>query len=245
MKSVLLLALCIWFAFQPTAHAIESKTFHNDTYDIQTIDLAKTELHLYWKKPDGTPYRTLNELRLALRTQKQKPRLLVNSGIYDKDERPLGLHIENGKTLRKVNRTKGSGGNFGLRPNGVFIIRRASTGLTASVVETSAFKESDSIVEATQSGPMLLIDGKIHLAFTKRSENKKIRNGVGVDRAGHVVFAISRTPVSFYDFADFYRTALDCPNALYLDGTISMMIDDQTPDAESQLVGFVGMWAAY
>lgn len=233
--------------FFSSAHAFESRTFRQISFDVQSINLKTHDVRQYWKNPEGKAYARLADLRKTLRTQKKPPILLVNSGIYDTSYRPLGLYIENGQRFRKLNESKGSGGNFGLRPNGVFFISRANDGASAAVVETSKFKMSDAITEATQSGPLLVIDDKLHPAFSKGSENKKIRNGVGVSRAGHVVFAISQAPVSFYDFADFFRTELDCPNALYLDGTISMMIDDRTPDsaAETQLVPFVGMWAAW
>jgi uncharacterized protein YigE (DUF2233 family) len=50
-----------------------------------------------------------------------------------------------------------------------------------------------------------------------------IRNGVGVSNAGRVVLAISEEPVSLHEFAMLFRDALDCPNALYLDGVISSL----------------------
>jgi uncharacterized protein YigE (DUF2233 family) len=74
---------------------------------------------------------------------------------------------------------------------------------------------------ATQSGPMLVIDGKLHPRFLPDSDSLKRRNGVGVSRDGMVHFAISENTVRFYDFATLFRDALDAPNALYLDGTIS------------------------
>jgi uncharacterized protein YigE (DUF2233 family) len=79
------------------------------------------------------------------------------------------------------------------------------------------------IAHATQSGPMLIIDGALHPKFLIDATSRKRRNGVGVREDGTVVFAISDSGVTFHEFATYFRDALDCPNALYLDGTISRL----------------------
>ena len=40
---------------------------------------------------------------------------------------------------------------------------------------------------------------------------------------GVVVFAISDSPVTFDTFARLFRDALACPNALFLDGSVSSL----------------------
>jgi hypothetical protein len=79
------------------------------------------------------------------------------------------------------------------------------------------------ISDAMQSGPILVTNGRIHPRFIPGYHSRHIRNGVGVDGDGRVVFAISNQPVNFHDFATLFRDALDCPDALYLDGSISEM----------------------
>ena len=74
---------------------------------------------------------------------------------------------------------------------------------------------------ATQSGPMLVIEGALHPAFRPESPNLRIRNGVGVASDGSVWLVISREPVRFHDLATLFRDGLGCPDALYLDGTVS------------------------
>src|SRR5260221_194495 len=74
---------------------------------------------------------------------------------------------------------------------------------------------------ATQSGPMLVRGGDIHPDLNADSKSRKIRSGVGVCRDGTIVFALSRTTVTFYDFASLFLARLKCPNALFLDGDIS------------------------
>jgi len=86
-------------------------------------------------------------------------------------------------------------------------------------METRAFaKQRPEADLATQSGPMLVINGRLHPRFDRNSTSLKARNGVGVRADGKVVFAISQAEVSFDAFARLFRDALNCPNALFLDG---------------------------
>ena len=81
--------------------------------------------------------------------------------MYHPDNSPVGLYVEDGRELARVNTNAGPG-NFHMRPNGVFYV----TGEVAAIVETRSFIKQNLRVEfATQSGPMLVIDGKIHPRF--------------------------------------------------------------------------------
>ncbi len=73
---------------------------------------------------------------------------------------------------------------------------------------------------ATQSGPMLVVDGEINKLFDPNSHNFNIRNGVGILPNNELIFAISINKVSFYDFARYFKEQ-GCSNALFLDGYIS------------------------
>jgi uncharacterized protein YigE (DUF2233 family) len=114
----------------------------------------------------------------------------------------------------------------------------------AQILETSEYANSKRpVLEAAQSGPLLLRRGKIHQRFREGSDNKKLRSGAGVNAEGHVVFAVSEGAVGFYEFAVFFRDTLRCQNALYLDGTIStLLVADRA--APTQLVPYTGLWAA-
>jgi uncharacterized protein YigE (DUF2233 family) len=65
---------------------------------------------------------------------------------------------------------------------------------------------------------MLVINGRVHPRFDRRSTSLKARNGVGVRADGKVIFAISQGEVSFDAFARLFRDGLNCLNALFLDG---------------------------
>lgn len=126
------------------------------------------------------------------------------------------MYIENGIMHQELN-TREASGNFYLKPNGVFYLTKNRS---AVICATSDFKNEESILFATQSGPMLVHEGKIHDAFKKGSKNLNIRNGVGILPDGKVVFAMSKAEVNLYDFA-MYFSELGCKEALYLDGFVS------------------------
>jgi len=140
----------------------------------------------------------------------------MNAGMYKQDYSPQGLFIENKKLLHPLDTSSGTG-NFYLKPNGVFYITFDNT---AIICTTTDFKDYGQIKYATQSGPMLLIDGQIHSAFKEGSTNLNIRNGVGILPDNTLVFAMSKKEINFYDFANYFKT-LGCKNALYLDGLVS------------------------
>ena len=152
-------------------------------------------------------------------------RFAMNGGMYDEDGRPIGLFIEDGRTVRRLNRNEGPG-NFHLLPNGVFAVRRDGQPIVVRAERWAGTAEG--VRWATQSGPMLVIDGRLHPRFSANGESLNIRNGVGAEcRAGaHTAwFAISEEAVSFGRFARLFRDALGCRNALFLDGTVSSLWD--------------------
>lgn len=183
-------------------------------YTVCEVDPARHIIRLAWKRPDGQPYGLLSALpRTDARTGRPLA-LALNAGMFDPNYKPVGLYVENGRRIVAAN-TRAGKGNFHLRPNGVFYL----AGGRAGVMETRAYIKARPRAEfATQSGPMLVIGGKLHPLFIRAGTSRKMRDGVGVDRAGKVVIAISETPVSFAQFGRLYRDALDCPDALFLDG---------------------------
>ncbi len=175
-----------------------------------------SSIKLYWKDDSGQIFRSIQGLKTAIEAQGKELRFAMNGGMYMKDNSPQGLYIENGTTYIPLDTLSGAG-NFYLKPNGVFYITKDSK---AVVCQTKDFIDNGQINFATQSGPMLLIDGQVHSAFKKGSANLNIRNGVGILPDSTVVFAMSKKEVNFYDFAEFFKS-MGCKNALYLDGFVS------------------------
>lgn len=188
------------------------------SYDVVKVDPSKVQLRLYWKDQYGNPFRDFDKLKKHLARQGKYLRFATNAGIFSEDHTPGGLHIEDGHVLHQLNLRDG-GGNFHMKPNGVFVLGSQGASVMASDEYSQSAEAPPQI--ATQSGPMLVIDDKLHPAFQPGSDNRFIRNGIGVDATGHIWIAISNSPVNFYDFATFFRDKLGCPDALYLDGSIS------------------------
>jgi len=191
-----------------------SMEYERSAYTICEVDLRKQTIRLYWKRSDGTPYAYLSSLPRALEGEGGRLLFATNAGMFDPALKPVGLYVEQGRELVHAN-TRSGYGNFHMKPNGVFYI---SVG-RAAVVETGAFlKRRPQADLATQSGPMLVINGHLHPRFDRRSTSFKARNGVGVRADGKVIFAISQGEVSFDDFARLFRDGLNCRDALFLDG---------------------------
>ena len=170
---------------------------------------------------DEPAIRRLADLEVSLGQRAASVAFAMNAGMYDEDGRPIGLAIVEGKQKRAINRRKG-GGNFHLMPNGVFQVRKDGR---AEVVTTEKWKPSPSVRLATQSGPMLVIDGKLHPAFDRDGTSRYVRNGVGIGPKGEALFVISDGPVSLGKFARFYRDQLKSRNALFFDGAVSALWD--------------------
>ena len=143
----------------------------------------------------------------------------MNGGMYHADYTPVGLYVENGREAHPINRRAGKG-NFALKPNGVFWARPGAAG----VMETARYMAANPQPSfATQSGPMLVIGGKIHPKIHADGTSEKLRNGVGQCADGSIRFAISERPVTFYTFATLFRDTLKCDDALFLDGSVSAL----------------------
>ncbi len=181
-----------------------------------TVDTKKEDLKLYWKNDTGEIINTFENLKIYVESKQKILLFAMNGGMYLKDHSPQGLFIEEQKIIIPLNTDSGSG-NFYLKPNGVFYI---TTENKANVCKTTDFIETGQEKYATQSGPMLVINGKIHPAFKKGSKNLNIRNGVGILPDNKVLFAMSKSEINFYDFAEYFKN-MGCKNALYIDGFVS------------------------
>lgn len=210
---LLLSGICffLFISCQPASKEQTESNFVSFITDPKTADIQ-----FYWKDENGKPFMLLQNLKTHLEQKGKKLRFAMNGGMYMENTTPLGLFIQNGKVLRPLNTRKASG-NFYMQPNGVFYLTTSSE---AKITETSQFQPDPTIKYATQSGPMLIINGKLNPKFKKDSDNLNVRNGVGILPDGKVIFAMSKEAINFYEFAQFFQKH-GCPQALYLDGYVS------------------------
>lgn len=174
-------------------------------------------ISFYWQDSTGRNYSNFGLLRAALQAEGRELVFAMNGGMFKRDASPQGLYVEAGNLMHPLDEKEGGYGNFYMQPNGVFYLSREGKGY---VVPTSDFVLDSTVWYATQSGPMLLIEGKRHKKFTNGSTNLNIRNGVGILPDGRLLFAMSKEPVNFFDFAGYFLSK-GCKNALYLDGAVS------------------------
>lgn len=214
-----LAALTAAVAHPSSAATCRHVEFEANGYAVCEV-AAGEDLRLWLNDPRGKPLGTFDRLREAVEADGGRLVFAMNAGMYHPDRRPVGLYVEDGEARSKLVRATGSG-NFGLRPNGVFCIRDGRL----AVVETMAFDADPPACRfASQSGPMLVIDGALHPRFLPGSDSRYVRNGVGVSADGsRAWFAISDAPVNFHDFARLFRDGLGTPQALYFDGNISRL----------------------
>lgn len=177
-------------------------------------------LRLWQDDAAGVPLNNFNNVRKTLE-QGEALSFAMNAGMFHADYRPVGLLIVDGQELSPIV-TGGGGGNFGMLPNGVFCTGGARP---FQVIESRAFaKVRPECRLATQSGPMLVIDGDLHPRFLVDSDSRYVRNGVGVSPDGQTAwFAISDRPVTFHEFGRLFRDGLGVRDALYFDGSISRL----------------------
>ena len=202
--------------FSIVALFLNAKIYTDNSFVIYKVDTKKQDLKLFLKDENGQNFGSIENLKLWIEKKNLKLNFAMNGGMYKKDYSPQGLYIEKKKNVVPLDMTKAAG-NFYLKPNGVFYL---TTDNTAKICTTELFRNNGKIKYATQSGPMLLIDGKIHSDFKEGSSNLNIRNGVGILSDGKVVFVLSKKEINFYDFANYFKS-LGCKNALYLDGFVS------------------------
>jgi len=216
----LLAPLAALIAFTSAASAAcAPKTFDQAAFTICAFHPKDDDLRLFWKGADNRPFGSLGALSAALKASGRELIFAMNAGMFAEDLSPIGLYIESGRKLHEAD-TKSGESNFRMRPNGVFWIGDGSAG----VVETGRYLANPPAVRyATQSGPMLLLDGKIHPKILPTGTSEKIRNGVGIRDDGEVVFAIADDAVNFDTFARLFRDGLGCRNALFLDGSVSSL----------------------
>ncbi len=198
-----------------------SRLYTSGRYTTVHADLNQIRCQFHWKDDNGNPFGTIAAL--------PEFDFATNGSIYEPGQIPTGLYIESGETLIPLNLDQGKG-NFFLRPNGVFAIGSAG----ATIVDAAEYEPETAESEfAVQSGPLLVKNGKIHPAFNADSDNRYIRSGVGVQSPNRIVFALSKEPVTFHEFATFFRESVGCENALYLDGAISTFAyRDSEPPAQ-------------
>jgi uncharacterized protein YigE (DUF2233 family) len=234
----LILVTILLSAISP-AWAIDVIERHWQGYDFTVVkvdDLSGLSLKLNNKR--NQPYLSFD----AIQTEKPKCPIKfgMNAGMFHQDFSTVGLFVEKGEIRQGLNVAKQGGGNFLIQPNGVVYWDQQQ----AKVVTTDEYQLKNPNPDfATQSGPMLVIDGKINQHFIAHSDSLKIRNAVGAYQ-GQLWFVITEQPINFYHFARFFRDELKIKHALYLDGgsVPSLYLPKQKRTVQRRFLGPMFVW---
>lgn len=184
---------------------------HDARCTIATVDLRAADLRL-------VAARRLDEA-LAV----PGALAVTNGGLFHAPGAPVGWTVIAGEETQPLERGAGEG-NFFLMPNGAFWLDAAGP----HVASTDRIAPIGAVRAATQSGPLLVEAGALHPAFRADGTSRKVRSGVGVVDQDTVVLARCE-PLTFHAFARLFRDVLRAPDALFLDGTISVLAGPDTP----------------
>lgn len=238
MKKQILLSVCVvllmltsFVLYQKiktdTTKIAYEATKNDENYQIDEsrilmyeVNPKEQKLDFYWKDSAGKNYENFGILKKSLQKQNKELVFAVNGGMFKRDLSPQGLFIQNKKTLFKADTIQKGYGNFYMQPNGIFYLTKENNPVVCTTKDFLKKDNKQNIKYATQSGPMLLIDGQLHSKFQKGSSNLNIRNGVGILSNGNILFVMSKEEINFYDLATFFKQK-GCKNALYLDGFVS------------------------
>lgn len=216
---ILSIGILILFMNSCKLDVAKNELIHEDSRIISFKVERTDEIQFFLNDDKGHQFFDFETVKRFLNSKEMELKFAFNGGMYKRDHSPHGLYIEKGEIITSLDTMIEGYGNFYLQPNGIFSVDKKGKG---EVIQTSEFTFTEEINYATQSGPMLLIDGEIHPKFRKDSNNLNIRNGVGILPNGNVLFAISNTKVNLYVFANYFKQNA-CLNALYLDGFVSKL----------------------
>ena len=220
MKRAIFLAFLLFLSAPAAAVTCRVAEFEGTQFSLCEVQ-ADEDLRLFLRGEDGEIFGTFSQVEDSLNGKHLG--FAMNAGMFHDDRRPVGLYIENGRQEAALS-DGGGYGNFGLLPNGVFCI-----GEDLRVWEAEAFAAAKPACRyASQSGPMLVINGALHPEFQADSTSRNYRNGVGTSADGsRAVFVISDSRVTFHKFARFFRDYLGLPDALFFDGNVSRLYAPQ------------------
>ena len=126
---------------QDSKMGLSQKKYNGVNHYVYKVDLNNDSILIHWKNKSATPYRTIENVKKHLDKQKHKVSLIVNAGMYEPNNSPKGLYIENGLKQKKLDDNlnyKGKLLNFYMYPNGVFFIDKLNN---AKIISTKDYIE--------------------------------------------------------------------------------------------------------
>lgn len=215
----LLISLCLINYLFSQVETYTNSVYEGNSYNAFIVKIDSESIRSFDILHNNS-YQTFQDYQATL--SPFAPFFLINASISDTLCNPIGLFIKNQQVIQPVNLQDGVG-NFYLKPNGALLF----TSDKAIICESADIPLYNDIQLGIQSGPMLLVNGAVHAKFNISSTNKLIRCGVGsysnTNGDNFIVFAISNTPISFYEFSMYFLNKFDCKQAICLESNNCVM----------------------
>ena len=175
MRFVAVYLICVLLSSKAFALDCMKDKFENINLTICKTSILTDDIRLFLRNKDGVSFGNFNVLQQELNYKGKELLFAMNAGMYHPDLSPVGHFKEELSEKKKVIARPGPG-NFGMLPNGIFCIGSN----LLNVYETLDYlNKAPKCNYATQSGPMLVLNNRLHPRFLKESKSKFIRNGVG------------------------------------------------------------------
>ena len=133
-----------------------------------------------------------------------------NGGFFDAEGRSLGVRLSRGRLVSKPHGSRWSV----LRVKKIAGREDGEARIVSASEFADALKRGVRYEEAVQCGPLLAKDGSVG-SFKDQWDR---RTGLGIDESGRVVVAAGDESMSMRGWAECFVRALNCPDALNLDG---------------------------
>ncbi|WP_232048499.1 phosphodiester glycosidase family protein [Legionella adelaidensis] len=205
------------------APGVEYKDINKNTLSpwshihVFRINLEKNELDLVMAKKLAKKYASAKDF-----SEHSKALITLNGGFFDQDHQPLGLRLSHHNQHNPIKNISWWG---------IFYIKNQQP----SISNVTRFKADKSIDFALQSGPRLLIKGKIPSLKTGVAE----RSALGIDKEGNVIILVTEHfPMTTTALAELMHNQLHCEDALNLDGGSSSQLYAKIDSFHLHVPGF-------
>lgn len=189
--------------------------------ESRTFTWRGVEVHAFRALPSKIEVGTGALLDAPDWLRKERVRVAINGGYFDEHGKPLGLRVS--KRTKSTRLRRADWGVFWIRKN------------RARIAHTRDYPSNIIPTEAIQCGPRLVVAGQT----TDLKPQWSRRTGIGIDRHGRVVLAVSDGQLSLSDWAQVFASndGLGCRDALNLDGGGSTQLAYSTAKRKGQVNG--------
>ncbi|HEX6481450.1 MAG TPA: phosphodiester glycosidase family protein [Ktedonobacteraceae bacterium] len=200
-------ALNVWNNAGPGVQ-VRNEDWKSPTGDNDTVTIVRFDLHHITL---SVGYQPNQPMLLSDWMQQEKATAIINGGYFDAQDDATALVVSNGQTSGQS--YQGFGGMLSVNTGGNISLR--------SLHQHPYDPNSEQLKQATQSSPMLVLNGKRTQFDADASMTP--RSVVAMDKQGRLLFIVSPGQVFTLDeLADqLVRSDLSINNALNLDGGAS------------------------